>query len=67
MSRAPSLFRQSDLVRAYRAAAACGHTVTRTEFTPDGRFVLVLGPEPAPVAEISELEVWRAKRNARSS
>lgn len=67
MSRAPGLFRQSDVVKALKAAAACGHKVSRTEIGPDGRLVLFLGDDVAPPAELSELEAWRAKRNARAS
>jgi hypothetical protein len=43
MSRARQHFRQSDLVKAIKAAAAAGLSVGRVEVSPDGRIIIVAG------------------------
>jgi hypothetical protein len=67
---ARSTFRQHDVTRALRAAAAAGMKPQRAELDPvSGKIVIVLsdGTEAlAPVsAEVSALDVWRASRGAR--
>lgn len=65
MSRAPATFRHSDVVRAVKAARNCGLSILRTEIGPDGKIVLVHGEADPQVNEVSELDLWRAKKNAR--
>jgi hypothetical protein len=47
MSRRPGLFRQSDLVRALRAARAAGVEVDRVEIDRDGKLVIVVAGKAA--------------------
>jgi hypothetical protein len=56
MSHAPSLFRQNDIARAFRAARAAGVTA-RVDIAPDGTIRIseltpqaVEAPKPAPPA-----------------
>ena len=67
MSRQPANFRQSDVVRAINAARACGLVVARTEIGPDGRIVLVHGKGSEVAGAVSELDAWRATRDARTA
>jgi hypothetical protein len=66
MSRTPATFKQADIVRAVKAARACGLDVVRTEIGPDGRIVIVHQPEKAP-GPASEFDEWKAKKHARSA
>lgn len=66
MSRSPSRFKQADVTRFVRALRACGLAIARTEVGPDGRIVVIHGPAVSS-ADISELDAWRAKRDARSA
>ena len=65
MGRRACSFRQTDLVRAIKAARAAGAVVERIEIDADGRLVLVMhsGATVEPVK--SEIEDWVAKHNAR--
>jgi hypothetical protein len=45
MARAPSIFRQQDVTRAFRAAKAAGVRVTRVEIDRDGKIVIVTADE----------------------
>jgi hypothetical protein len=67
MSRAPAKFRKSDVERAINAVQACGLVVARTEIGCDGSIVLVHDDAGLPPAIVNELDVWRARRNARSA
>jgi len=57
-------FRQADLVRAVRAAKACGLDVVRTEIGTDGKIVLVHALDVA-AAPASPFDEWKAKKDAR--
>jgi hypothetical protein len=41
MARAPAIFRQQDVTRAFRAAQAAGVKVARVEIDRDGKIVIV--------------------------
>jgi hypothetical protein len=45
MARAPAIFRQQDVTRAFRAARAAGVKVARVEIDPNGRIVIVTTDE----------------------
>ena len=64
MSRAPPMFKQADVRRAWAAARRDGKDVVRTEIGPDGRIVLVHKPDAALAAADVAFEAWKAKRNA---
>ncbi len=60
-------FKQADVERALRAATAVGMTVARCEIDAEGKIVVVYGKaEPVPAAAVSDLEAWKARRNARA-
>lgn len=61
MSARPAPFRQADLARALKAAAAAGLDVGRVEIDPSGKIVIVTAKD-AP-ASVSELDQWMS-RNA---
>ena len=46
MSRRPSIFRQTDLTRALKAALAAGIEIERFEIGKDGKIVVVAGKLP---------------------
>lgn len=66
MSRTSNRFRQADVRRFVNALRACGLVIAQTEIGADGRIVVTHGPA-APSAQISELDAWRARRDARSA
>jgi hypothetical protein len=45
MARAPAIFRQQDVTRAFRAAKAAGVRVARVEIDRDGKIVIVTADE----------------------
>jgi hypothetical protein len=53
MSRAASTFRQTDVVRALRAARAAGLEVARIEIGKDGKIVVIPG-KPTPCNQQEE-------------
>ena len=59
-------FRQSDMARAYRAAADAGTPVSKTEIMPDGRIV-IYHDEVIKTEALSPFEQWKAERNAHAS
>lgn len=63
MSRTPARFKQSDLLKAYKAARAGGLEVERTEIGPE-RIVLFhkVGP-PVQNGSDAALNAWLAKKH----
>jgi hypothetical protein len=45
MARAPAIFRQADVTRAFRAAQAAGVRVARVEIDREGKIVIVTADE----------------------
>jgi hypothetical protein len=45
MARAPTIFRQADVTRAFRGAKAAGVRVARVEIDRDGKIVIVTADE----------------------
>ena len=66
MARAPSIFRQQDVTRAFRAAKAAGVRVARIEIDRDGKIVIVTAE--ASVQDYSTpLDNWMAKHGPRET
>ena len=65
MSRTAAAFRQADVTRAARGAAAAGLRVSSIKIGPDGRIEILTGD--APPVEVDVFSEWKAKRNAGSS
>ncbi|GEM_PF-1021941 len=63
---ARATFRQSDMARAYRAAADAGTPVSRTEILPDGRIVIYHDVIERP-ENLTPFEKWKATQNAHAS
>lgn len=62
MARARASFKQADMVRAVKAALACGLEVVRTEISPDGRIILVHpAAAGAPVNYASDFDRFEAE------
>jgi len=66
MSRTFTQLRQSDVKRFINALRGCGLEILQTEVDRDGRIVVTHG-SAAPAAQISDLDAWRARRDARSA
>lgn len=66
MGRGPLPFKQSDVVRAVKAAKAAGIDVNRVEITVDGRIVVMQGPAAPPLIE-DGFGDWIARRDARAA
>jgi hypothetical protein len=56
MAPAPSIFRQSDITKAIRAARKAGVDNVRVEITKDGKLVIITVPDPEPAPEVVK---WR--------
>jgi hypothetical protein len=54
MARAPAIFRQADVTRAFRAAKAAGVRVVRVEIDRDGKIVIVTADEQLERTECNE-------------
>ncbi|HEY1860484.1 MAG TPA: hypothetical protein VGG61_09035 [Gemmataceae bacterium] len=51
MTRAPCIFKQTDVTRAVKAVVAAGVEVARVEVDKDGRIVVIAGkPESNPAS-----------------
>lgn len=66
MARTPSAFKQTDIMRAVKAARAVGLDVMRTEIAPDGRIIIVHKSDSAAEPQ-NDLDRWKARRDARSA
>jgi hypothetical protein len=65
MSRAPLLFKESDVTRAVKAVRKAGVAVSRVEIAPDGRIVVHAGEPDAASdgdATATPLDAWLAVR-----
>jgi hypothetical protein len=51
MARAPSIFRQQDVTRAFRAAKAAGVRVRRIEIDRNGKLVIVTADDEPQKSE----------------
>ena len=60
MGRGPLSFKQSDVVRAIKAAQAAGLEIHRTEIGSDGQIILVHRSDA--VTQPNAYEVWKASR-----
>ena len=60
MTRRPSTFRQTDVVRAVKAAQAAGLTIGKVEVAPDGtiRVIIADAVESVPATPFDQ---WKAK------
>lgn len=67
MSRSPATFKQADIVRAVKAARACGLDVVATEISRDGKITLVHSGLATPTESSNPYDLWKAKDNARSA
>jgi hypothetical protein len=57
MARTPANFKQTDMVRAVKAALAAGLDVMRTEIAPDGTIRLIHSDcSPVPISDFDRLE-----------
>jgi hypothetical protein len=65
MSRRASAFRQIDVSRACRGAAAAGVEISKVEIDTDGKIVIVARNGDQKPA--SELAKWKAQRDARQA
>ena len=57
MARAPSIFRQADLIKAVKALRSAGVDILRVELTKDGRIVIVTGEAQPAVQEDLDREL----------
>jgi len=57
--------RQSNILRALNAAAACGLRVSRFEIHPDGKLVVWINETEEP--ERNHLAEWQAERARRNA
>jgi hypothetical protein len=68
MGRRAASFTASDVTRAVKATVAAGLDVERVEVQPDGTIaVITKGQEAGGNRDLSPLDQWRAKKNARPS
>ena len=67
MSRTPATFKQSDIVRALKAARAAGHDVIETKIGRDGSISLVHKGAPVQHDADAALSRWQAKKHGSHS
>jgi hypothetical protein len=60
MGHGPATFKETDLVRALRAAEKAGRDVARAEVARDGRIVLVFKNGEEKLVERNEWDEWHA-------
>lgn len=65
MGRAPSAFRQTDVVRAVRAVRAADIAVSGVEIAPDGTIRILTSA--LPEAPSSPFDKWKQKRHASAA
>ena len=65
MSRTPAAFKQSDVVRALKAARAAGHDVIETKIGRDGCIVMVHKTEGRSAAAPTPYDEWKASNGSR--
>jgi hypothetical protein len=58
MARAPSTFRQHDVTRAIRAAAAAGVHIARVEIDKAGKIVIITANEDDQLGKRQEANEW---------
>jgi hypothetical protein len=56
MSRAPSIFKQRDITRAIKGAAAAGVNIAQIEIATDGRIVIIISADAAQIEAVEENE-----------
>ena len=54
MAKGPSTFRQHDVMKAIKGAAAAGVNIARIEIARDGRIVIIAAAEAALVGPVEE-------------
>ena len=57
-SRAPSAFRQQDVTKAIKAAAAAGVHIARIEIDKAGKIVIIAGNSADQPAQVPEANEW---------
>ncbi len=65
MGRAPSAFRQADVVRAVKAVRAAAVPVSGVEIAPDGTIRILTAA--LPEAPSSPFDSWKQKRHASAA
>jgi hypothetical protein len=58
MSRGPSIFRQSDVTRAIKGAAAAGVHIARIEIDKTGKIVIITADPTDHPGEMTEANEW---------
>ena len=66
MTRARTPFRQADISRAVKGAAAAGLVIGRVEIDQDGKIVIVSEESKAKEAT-TPLDAWKTRKNARTA
>lgn len=67
MARTPAAFKQTDIVRAVKAARAAGLDVIRTEINPATGAIILVHHNDGPAPAETPFDEWKAKRNARAA
>jgi hypothetical protein len=67
MGRAASTFKQTDVVRAVKAAQAAGLDVGAVEISPDGTIRVKVGGDKYTEEPASPFDQWKATRDASAN